>query len=43
MRVDLRVPAGTKCLSFDSRFLSEEYPEFVGDAGAVNGEVVGAQ
>jgi hypothetical protein len=32
MRVDLRVPAGTKCLSFDFRFLSEEYPEFVGDA-----------
>ncbi|WP_267128333.1 choice-of-anchor L domain-containing protein [Baekduia soli] len=32
MRVDLRVPAGANCLSFDFRFLSEEYPEFVGDA-----------
>jgi hypothetical protein len=32
MRVDLKVPAGANCLSFDFRFLSEEYPEFVGDA-----------
>jgi hypothetical protein len=31
MRVDLRVPRGANCLSFDFRFLSEEYPEFVGD------------
>ncbi|HEU4974859.1 MAG TPA: choice-of-anchor L domain-containing protein [Baekduia sp.] len=31
MRVDLRVPRGHNCLSFDFRFLSEEYPEFVGD------------
>ena len=31
MRVDLRVPSGANCLSFDFRFLSEEYPEFVGD------------
>ena len=31
MRVDLRVPRGMNCLSFDFRFLSEEYPEFVGD------------
>jgi hypothetical protein len=31
MRVDLRVPRGANCLSFDFRFLSEEFPEFVGD------------
>ncbi len=31
MRIDLRVPAGANCLSFDFRFLSEEFPEFVGD------------
>jgi hypothetical protein len=31
MRIDLRVPKGANCLSFDFRFLSEEYPEFVGD------------
>lgn len=31
MRVDLRVPKGHNCLSFDFRFLSEEYPEFIGD------------
>jgi hypothetical protein len=30
MRVDLVVPAGANCLSFDFKFLSEEYPEFVG-------------
>ncbi len=30
MRVDLRVPSGANCLSFDFRFLSEEFPEFVG-------------
>ena len=31
MRIDLRVPAKANCLSFNFRFLSEEYPEFVGD------------
>ncbi len=31
MRIDMRVPKGANCLSFDFRFLSEEYPEFVGD------------
>ncbi len=31
MRVDLRVPKGANCLSFDFRFLTEEYPEFIGD------------
>lgn len=31
MRIDLRVPRGHNCLSFTFRFLSEEYPEFVGD------------
>ena len=31
MRIDLRVPRGMNCLSFDFRFLSEEYPEFVND------------
>lgn len=31
MRVDLRVPRGHNCLSFDFRFLSEEFPEFVDD------------
>ena len=31
MRIDLRIPADANCLSFDFRFLSEEYPEFVGD------------
>lgn len=29
MRVDLNVPRGANCLSFDFRFLSEEFPEFV--------------
>lgn len=29
MRIDLRVPKGANCLSFDFRFLSEEFPEFV--------------
>lgn len=29
MRIDLRVPRGANCLSFDFRFLSEEFPEFV--------------
>jgi hypothetical protein len=31
MRIDMRVPSGMNCLSFDFRFLSEEYPEFVTD------------
>ena len=31
MRIDLRIPKGANCLSFRFRFLSEEYPEFVGD------------
>jgi hypothetical protein len=31
MRVDLNVPRGVNCLSFDFRFLSEEFPEFVHD------------
>jgi hypothetical protein len=30
LRIDLAVPAGVNCLSMDFRFLSEEYPEFVG-------------
>lgn len=30
LRVDLDVPAGANCLSFDFKFLSEEYPVFVG-------------
>ena len=28
--IDLDVPAGTNCLTIDFRFLSEEFPEFVG-------------
>jgi hypothetical protein len=31
MRIDLNVPRGANCLSFDFRFLSEEFPEFVQD------------
>jgi hypothetical protein len=31
MRVDVRVPRGANCLSFDFRYLSEEFPEFVND------------
>ena len=31
MRIDLRIPKGANCLSFRFRFLSEEYPEFIGD------------
>ena len=31
MRIDLRVPRGRNCLSFDFRFLSEEYPEYLND------------
>lgn len=30
LRVDLDVPAGANCLSFDFKFLSEEYPRYVG-------------
>jgi hypothetical protein len=30
LRVDLNVPANGNCLSLDFRFLSEEYPEYVG-------------
>lgn len=30
MRIDLRVPQGANCLSFDFRFLTEGFPEFVG-------------
>lgn len=30
LKVDLSVPAGANCLSFGFRFLSEEYPEYVG-------------
>jgi hypothetical protein len=30
LKVDLNVPAGVNCLSIDFRFLSEEYPEYVG-------------
>ena len=33
LRVDLTVPASANCLmGFDFKFLSEEYPEYVGDA-----------
>jgi len=31
MRIDLRIPRDANCLSFNFRFLSEEYPEFVND------------
>jgi hypothetical protein len=31
MRIDLQIPSNANCLSFNFRFLSEEYPEFVGD------------
>ena len=30
LRVDLQVPQGANCLTLDFRFLSEEFPEFVG-------------
>lgn len=32
LKVDLSVPTGSNCLSFDFRFLSEEYPVFVGSS-----------
>jgi hypothetical protein len=31
LKIDLDVPTGANCLSIDFRFLSEEFPEFVGD------------
>ena len=31
LRINLRVPRGANCLSFRFRFLSEEFPEFVGE------------
>ena len=31
LRIDFNVPAGANCLRLDFRFLSEEFPEFVGD------------
>jgi hypothetical protein len=31
LKVDLNVPAGVNCMTVDFRFLSEEFPEFVGD------------
>ena len=30
LRIDLDIPVGTNCLAFDLAFMSEEYPEFVG-------------
>jgi hypothetical protein len=30
LKVDLKVPSGTNCLSVDFRFFSEEFPEYVG-------------
>lgn len=32
LRIDLTVPSGSNCLTFDFRFLSEEFPEFVGSS-----------
>ena len=32
LKIDLNVPADSNCLSIDFRFLSEEYPEYVGQA-----------
>ena len=32
LRLDLMIPAGANCLSFDFAFQSEEYPEFVGSS-----------
>jgi RTX calcium-binding nonapeptide repeat (4 copies) len=32
LRVNLAVPANVNCLSVDFRFLSDEFPEFVGDS-----------
>jgi uncharacterized repeat protein (TIGR01451 family) len=30
LKIDLNVPSGRNCLTFDFRFLSDEFPEFVG-------------
>ena len=30
LKIDLNVPTGRNCLTFDFRFLSDEFPEFVG-------------
>lgn len=32
LRLDVTVPAGANCLALDFRFLSEEFPEFVGSS-----------
>ena len=32
LKIDLEVPANRNCLTFDFRFLSEEFPEFVGSS-----------
>lgn len=32
LKVDFTVPTGSNCLSFDFKFLSEEYPNFVGSS-----------
>jgi uncharacterized repeat protein (TIGR01451 family) len=32
LKVDLDVPTGRNCLTFDFRFLSEEFPEYVGSS-----------
>lgn len=32
LKIDLSVPSTANCLSFDFKFLSEEYPEYVGSA-----------
>jgi hypothetical protein len=32
LKTDLSVPAGANCVAFDFKFLSEEYPSFVGSA-----------
>ena len=29
LAIPINVPAGANCLSFDFRFLSEEYPDFI--------------
>ena len=34
LKVDITVPAGANCLAFDFKFMSEEFPEYVG--GSVN-------
>jgi uncharacterized repeat protein (TIGR02543 family) len=32
LRIDFTAPSGSNCLSFDFKFLSEEFPEFVGSS-----------